>query len=56
MLRGWTEILPLFIIRILAKKLERFDYRYEGRVQRWFTNPRPDVYIKVREEKELYSD
>lgn len=48
MLHKWTEILPLFIVRYLAKKYcERFPYYYEGRVERIFAQVRPDVFIKI---------
>ena len=48
MLAAWVEILPLFLVRILAKRLcERVPYSYEGRVERTFATARPDVYIKV---------
>lgn len=48
MLSKWTEILPLFIVRILAKKYcERVSYSYEGRVHRVVVTVRPDVLIKV---------
>lgn len=48
MLGKWTEILPLFLVRILAKKYcERVDYRFEGTVKRSFAVARPDVLIKV---------
>lgn len=48
MLSKWTEILPLFIVRILAKRYcERVPYAYEGRVQRTCATARLDVLIKV---------
>ena len=48
MLPLWMEILPLFLIRILAKKFcERVPYSYEGRVQRICATARPDILIKV---------
>jgi hypothetical protein len=48
MLGKWTEILPLFIVRILAKRYcERVSYSYEGRVLRMCATARPDVLIKI---------
>jgi hypothetical protein len=48
MLGKWTEILPLFIVRILAKRYcERVSYSYEGRVERICATARPDVLIKI---------
>jgi|GEM_PF-1502282 len=49
MLSKWTEILPLFIIRILAKRYcERVPYAYEGRIHRMVATARPDVLIKIK--------
>ena len=54
MLAKWTELLPLFVVRYLAKKYcERYDYYYEGRVQRLVAIARPDVLIKIDTRKEL---
>lgn len=48
MLHPWMEILPLFLIRILAKKYcERVSYSYEGRVERICATARPDILVKV---------
>ena len=50
MLAKWTEILPLFIIRWIAKRYcERVPYSYEGRVQFKMATARPDVLIKLYE-------
>lgn len=54
MLAKWTELLPVFVVRYLAKKYcERFIYYYEGRVPRIFACARPDVFIKIDERKEI---
>jgi hypothetical protein len=48
MLSKWTEILPLFIVRILAKRYcERVPYFYESRVERILATARPDVFFKI---------
>ena len=48
MLNSWVEILPLFLVRILAKRYcARFDYYYENRVKRTFAQARPDAYFKL---------
>jgi hypothetical protein len=48
MLAKWTEILPLFVIRFLAKRLcERVTYSYEGKIERVCATARPDVLIKI---------
>lgn len=48
MLAKWTEILPLMVIRWLAKRhCERVPYYYEGRVQFKVAIARPDVLIKL---------
>jgi hypothetical protein len=48
MLHPWMEILPLFLIRILAKKYcERVPYSYEGKIQRMCATARPDILVKV---------
>ncbi len=48
MLAKWTEILPVFVVRWLAKKYcERVPYAYEGRVERKMAVARPDVLFKV---------
>ena len=48
MLSSWTEIFPLFIIRILAKRYcERVSYSYEGKIQRLCATARPDILVKV---------
>lgn len=50
MLHKWTEILPLFVVRWLAlRHCERFNYKYEGRVDRVFAAARPDVLFKVED-------
>ncbi len=42
------EILPLFIIRLLAKKYcEQVEYQYLPNVSRDFAIARPDVLIKI---------
>jgi len=51
MLHSWVEILPLFIVRILAKKYcEKLSYEYPhvGRVKvsREFAMARPDILVK----------
>ena len=48
MLAAWTEILPLFVVRWIAKRYcERVPYSYEGRVERVVVTARPDVLIKL---------
>lgn len=48
MLAKWTEILPLFIIRLLAKKYcEQVEYQYLPNISRDFAIARPDVLIKI---------
>lgn len=55
MLKPWIEILPLFLVRILAVKYsERFVYNY-GEHRRKFAQARPDVYFKVDDENYPYS-
>lgn len=44
MLRAWTEILPLFVIRRLAKKCETHPW-YHGNNRRDAACPRPGVLI-----------
>lgn len=51
MLAKWTEILPLFIVRLLAKRYcERVKYHYEGEVPRTFVICRPDVLVKIEQQ------
>lgn len=48
MMRAWINILPLFIVRYLAIRYgERFDYRYEGRIQRVFAQATKDCFFKI---------
>ena len=48
MLAKWTELLPLIVVRYLAKKYcERMPYYYEGKVLRVVAVARPDVLIKI---------
>lgn len=48
MLAKWTELLPLFVVRYLAKKYcERTLYYYEGKVPRVVAIARPNVLIKI---------
>lgn len=48
MLSKWTEVLPLFIVRWLAKRYcERVPYSYESREERVVATARPDVLIKL---------
>lgn len=48
MLAKWTELLPLFMVRYLAKKYcERMPYYYEGKVPRVVAIARADVLIKI---------
>ena len=50
MLAVWTELLPLFVIRWIAKRYcERVPYSYEGRVTFLVATARPDVLIKLKE-------
>lgn len=47
MLSAWTEILPLFVVRWLARRYcERVRYAFEGRLEPVFAVARPDVLIK----------
>jgi hypothetical protein len=51
MLAGWTELLPLFIVRWLAlKHCERLRMYREGH-GRTVALARPDVFIRAPEEK-----
>lgn len=48
MLAKWTEILPVFVVRWIARRYcERVPYGYEGREQRMMATARPDILIKV---------
>ena len=51
MLKAWIEILPLFVVRWLAKRLsERFKVQMgTGNHTRTFAQARPDVFFKVEE-------
>lgn len=52
MLAKWTELLPLFVVKYLAKKYcERTLYYYEGKVLRVVAVARPDVLIKINPER-----
>lgn len=52
MLNSWVEILPLFLVRILARKYsETFTYYYEGKVERSFHYVRPDIYVRAKYSK-----
>ena len=47
MLAMWTELLPLFIVRWLAKRMcERVSVQRDGHI-RWMATARPDVYIRI---------
>ena len=48
MLAAWMEILPLFVVRWIAKRYcEHVTYSYEGQVERVVATARPDVLIKL---------
>ena len=48
MLAKWTEVLPVFVVRWMARRYcERVPYAYEGREQRMVAVARPDVLIKI---------
>lgn len=48
MLHKWIEILPLFVVRILAKRFcERLNDHYENGQPRVFMAARPDVFFKL---------
>jgi hypothetical protein len=48
MMRPWVNVLPLFVVRWLARRYgERFDYRYEGRVRRTFAQATEDCFFKI---------
>lgn len=52
MLAKWTELLPLFVVKYLAKKYcERTLYYYEANVPRVVAIARPDVLIKINPER-----
>ena len=47
MLAAWTELLPLFVIRWLAKRMcMRVSVERENHI-RWMAVARPDVYIRI---------
>jgi hypothetical protein len=48
MLAKWTEILPVFVVKWLAKRYcQRVSYYYEKRGERKFATAYPDVLIKL---------
>lgn len=50
MLAKWTEILPVFIVRIMAKKYcERVQYATKSGEPKYVATARPDVWIKIED-------
>ena len=47
MLAKWTEILPLFIVRYIAKRHCEVVQYHAGSTYRSFAVARPDVLIKL---------